>query len=281
MVKRAISNCTIIAFITALGFAKTSPLSITAHQTLLSIASHQPYNAIPEDSIDLPPPDIQQQLVTHGPRDAARIALTFDADMNPYMKRLYDSHQVSSWYNKDIIDILNKTHTPATLFLSGMWIEMYPEATRELAKDPLFDFGNHSYSHPSFDGKCYGLASLPDDQDAEEITKTQDLLTEYTGRTNTFFRFPGGCYGEKDLETVGDLGLEIVHWDVVAGDGFNPDAARIVHNVVSQTQNGSIIVMHMHGGPNAPKTAEALPEIIATLKGKGFEFVKLSALLAP
>ncbi len=43
--------------------------------------------------------------------------------------------------------------------------------------------------------------------------------------------------------------------------------------------NGSIILLHMNGTPTAPKTAEALPMIISTLKARGYEFVKVSELL--
>jgi len=49
--------------------------------------------------------------------------------------------------------------------------------------------------------------------------------------------------------------------------------------VIYKTTNGSIIVLHMNGAPNAPRTADTLFEIIEQLKNKGFEFVKLSELL--
>jgi peptidoglycan/xylan/chitin deacetylase (PgdA/CDA1 family) len=74
-------------------------------------------------------------------------------------------------------------------------------------------------------------------------------------------------------------GIQSIQWDVVGGDGFNMSTENIVHNVIDNVQNGSIIVLHMNGFPNDPKTTEALPEIIATLKNRGYEFVTLSKLL--
>lgn len=215
----------------------------------------------------------------HGSRNSNRIALTFDADMTEEMKAKYLSGKVKSWYNHAVIDILRKTNTKATLFLTGMWIELYPEETRKLAADPLFELGNHSYSHASFFGKCYGLKMMPDSEDEIEMKKTQQLLEQYAGIKNTLFRFPGGCYEVSDLEKANSLGLTVIQWDVVGGDGFYKNPKLIVKQVLRSVQNGSIIILHMHGGPYAPHTAEALPEIISTLKARGYEFVTVSELL--
>ncbi len=218
-------------------------------------------------------------VILNGPRDKKQVALTFDADMTPQMKENLLTGLTESSYNKAIVDILNQTQTKATIFAAGMWIELYPEITRELAANPLFEFGNHSYSHPGFDGDCWGLVQIADDQDKEEIEKTQALLKEFAHIDNKLFRFPGGCYATSDLEIVHKEGLYVVHWDSVGNDGFNDDVSRIETNVLSSVKNGSIIVLHFNGPPNSPRTADALPNIISTLKGNGFEFVKVSELL--
>ena len=93
-----------------------------------------------------------KEVIIHGSRETNKIALTFDADMTPGMKNLLDSGEVASYYNKGVIDVLTQTQTKATLFLAGMWIETYPEVTKELARSSLFELTSHSYSHPGFDG---------------------------------------------------------------------------------------------------------------------------------
>lgn len=221
----------------------------------------------------------QQSVITHGPRDKKVVALTFDADMTPKMKKDLQTGKVSTWYNKKIIDILNADNVPATLFLSGMWIELYPKETVELSKNPLFQLANHSYSHPAFEKKCTALNLIPHTQDEEEITKTQKLLKDVAGVDNHYFRFPGGCYDDFALNKVHELGLDVVGWDVTSSDAFNPNEGQLITNVLNHAQNGSIILMHMIGNRNAPQTANALPTIIAGLKAKGFGFVKLSELL--
>lgn len=230
------------------------------------------------NNIVVPTVPFVRGVITHGSRDTKQIALTFDADMNEGMRSSLLSGSVKSYYDKQVIAILNQTKTKATIFLTGMWIELYPKEAKDLAKNPLLELANHSYSHPSFDGYCFGLRQISDVEDNEQVDKTQELL-HILGISNHYFRFPGGCYSENDLKIVNNLGLEIVHWDAAGQDGFNNDVVNIENNVLNRVQNGSIIVLHINGPPNEPQTANALPVIITALKERGFHFVKLSELL--
>lgn len=218
-------------------------------------------------------------VIFHGPRNKKQIALTFDAEMTNGMKASLLSGAVKTSYNKKIIDILNATNTKATLFLTGLWIELYPDVTKQLSNDPLFELGSHSYTDSSYHGFCYGLKQIESTIKIEEIGSTEKLLRKHAGIDNQLFRFPGGCYTPEDVKLVNSSGDKVVHWDVVGADGFNENTNQIVHNVVDNAQNGSIIVLHMNGTPTAPNTAEALPQIISQLKAKGFEFVKVNELL--
>lgn len=218
-------------------------------------------------------------VITHGSRDKKDIALTFDADMTYEMDHLLHTGEVTSYINHDLINTLINTQTPATLFLTGLWMQDYPEDTRLLAQNPLFQLGNHSYSHPTFEGYCYGLPQLGTLSMEQEIDVTQQLLKTYTGIDNKYFRFPGGCVSPEAMNYLRSEGIQTVHWDVVGDDGFNEDTDSIIANVLDRVQNGSIIVLHMNGYPNDPKTSEALPVIIKTLKERGYTFVKISDLL--
>jgi len=218
-------------------------------------------------------------VVFSGSRKTKKIALTFDADMTYSMRQNIISRVSKGAYDRRITYILQKTNTQATLFLTGLWIENYPEDAKILAKNPLFELANHSYSHPAFYGYCYGLSQIAKDGARKEIRLTQKLLKSVAGVEGIFFRFPGGCYSQKDVNVAESEGLVVVAWDVVGGDGFNYNAESIKRNVIDKTTNGSIIVLHMNGAPNAPRTADTLFEIIEQLKNKGFEFVKLSELL--
>lgn len=215
-----------------------------------------PRPVLPPISDDLAMP------ATHGNRDRPYIALTFDACQDPDLPAGFDAA---------LIQVLIDTGTPATLFLGGDWMRTHPEETRFLAAHPQFELGNHGYAHIDF-----ATATLEEMQ--PEIEQTQQIMWELIGRQPDLFRFPGGTYTQEALAVVASLGVRPIEWEVVSGDP-DPDisAERMIPWVVNQVQNGSIIIMHMNG--RGWHTAEALPTIIAQLRGEGYEFVTVSQLL--
>jgi peptidoglycan-N-acetylglucosamine deacetylase len=223
--------------------------------------------------------DVGDKIVFNGARSRKEVALTFDADMTEEMKAQVESGEIGQSINWKVIEVLNNTNTKATFFLSGMWIEMYKDEVAQFSKNSLFELANHSYSHPSFNGECFGLRKITSEEKREEILKTQSLLREITGEVNNLFRFPGGCYSSADLDLLFALDMIPVQWDVAGRDGFNNDPLTIEDAVLSNVRPGSIIVLHMNGQPNSPVTAEALPYIIRTLKQNGYEFVTVTELL--
>ena len=46
--------------------------------------------------------------------------------------------------------VSNDTVAPATVFVSGRWVETHREEALALASEPLIEIGNHSYDHRAF-----------------------------------------------------------------------------------------------------------------------------------
>jgi peptidoglycan/xylan/chitin deacetylase (PgdA/CDA1 family) len=202
------------------------------------------------------------KLIRHGDRARPYLALTFDACQSPNQPAGYD---------EAVINILTETRTPATLFLGGLWMQRHPAQTRALAANPLFELGNHAWSHADF-------AHLNPAEMSAEILRTQQLMVTLTGRRATLFRFPFGSHTEEALAMVGQEGLQAIQWDVLSGDPDPHVSVRaMVNEVTTQTQNGSIVIMHMNSWGR--HTAEALPEIIKQLRAQGYSLVTVSQLL--
>jgi peptidoglycan/xylan/chitin deacetylase (PgdA/CDA1 family) len=216
-----------------------------------------PLTPPPEDS-DLPAAGSAR--FTHGDRSRPYIALTFDA---------CQSTNQPAGYDEAIIQILTQTGTPATLFLGGLWMQRHPAQTRALAANPLFELGNHSWSHADFSHLT-----------AEEIDleRTQKSMLRLTGREPTLFRFPYDVDTPEALAVVSRHGLRAISGDILSGDPDpNISARAMVKAITSQVQNGSIVIMHMNSW--GWHTAEALPAVIRQLRQQGYTLVTVSQLL--
>lgn len=226
------------------------------------------------------PSRIRPVSIEHGSRKGDEVALTFDADMTPGMIAQLESGEVASWFNRAVIKELRRSNTPATIFLTGLWTKTYPSAVRDFASDPLFELANHSWDHAAFQPDCYGLDAVTSNAGKKaEVSKAHNEIERVSGASPFYFRFPGGCHDTADLRIVAGEGEQVVGWDVVSGDAFQPDPDPIVQAVLERVRGGSIIVMHLHGGSNAPATDEALRRIIPQIRERGLRFVTLSQLL--
>jgi len=190
------------------------------------------------------------------------VAITFDACA---------TRAQNNGFDRAVLRVLEREAVPATIFVSGRWVETHPAAMSALTEDALIEFGNHSYDHPH-------MSRLPDGQIADEIDRTEAALGRY-GQHSVAFRPPFGDWNDRVMQVVAEHRLPFVTWDVVSGDpSAKTTTSGMVHAVVSKARPGSIIIFHING--RGWKTAEALPTILRHLRERGFRFVRLSGLMA-
>ena len=221
-----------------------------------------PHPAGPPALKPLPPfQPVAAEVISHGEGAGRQVALTFDAC----------STLDRSFYDDRVTRVLVQTHTPATLFISGRWAETHLRQMRVLAQNPLFEIANHSYTHPH-------MTEVPPARQREELLWTQQILFSLTGRLPRFFRPPYGEIDAELTEQAAQAGLRTVEFDFPSGD---PDRhvtrERLVAWVLAKARPGSIVVMHMNR--RGWHTAEALPEIIAGLRAKGFVLSQVGSMV--
>ncbi len=189
-------------------------------------------------------------LDTNGPRQRNVVALTFDDG--------------PSEYTPGFLQVLREKHVPATFFEIGQEMSRYPAAMRQILREGD-EIGNHTMHHTEFPGYS---AIAPATTLAESITHFRPCL----------FRPPGGAVDSSVIGAAGADGLRTITWDVDPADWSTPGTGAIYSRVVSAAQAGSIILMHDGGGPRG-ETLAALPQIIDTLRARGFGFATVSGLL--
>jgi peptidoglycan/xylan/chitin deacetylase (PgdA/CDA1 family) len=195
------------------------------------------------------------------------IALTFDACGGPRGSRV----------DTVLIEFLRKEKIPATLFISGSWIDSKPAVFKTLAADPLFEIENHGLAHKpcSVNGnKAYGIKGTASVAElVDEIEKNGRKIEAVTGGKPKFYR-PGTAYcDEVAVKVAGELGYEVVNYNVLGDAGATRPKEKI-REAMLKAEPGAIVILHM----NQPRsqTAAGLKEAIPLLRQKGFRFVKLS-----
>jgi peptidoglycan-N-acetylglucosamine deacetylase len=183
-----------------------------------------------------------------------KIAISFDA----------------SWgaeRTEGILATLRENDLKTTFFLTGFWVEKYPDMVKKIAEDG-HEIGNHTYSHPH-------LNNLGEKEIEQEVQKVHDLIKELTGSDPVLFRPPFGEYSNKVVKVLDRMEYKTIQWSVDSLDWKDLGKEEIVNRVLSGLHEGAIVLFHNNG----KFTAEALPDIIRGAEEKGYRIVPISKLL--
>jgi peptidoglycan/xylan/chitin deacetylase (PgdA/CDA1 family) len=183
----------------------------------------------------------------------------------------------SSGYNAALIAYLRKEQIPATLFVTGIWIEKNKETFAELAKDPLFEIENHGLMHRlcSTEGKTkYGVHATRNLGDViDEMELCARKIAQLTGRRPIFFRSATAYTDELAIKVAERLGMEVVSYDILSGDAMKASGKTMSKNILNGARHGAVVIMHF----NHPELQEkqALEMSVPELRRRGFNFIKL------
>lgn len=185
-----------------------------------------------------------------------KIALSFDA----------------AWGNEQtqtILDICAKHDIKVTFFMTGTWIEKFPESVKAIAAAG-HELGNHSENHKQ-------MSKLSKQQCVDELMKPHNKVKELTGIEMTVFRPPYGAYNNTLIEAATECNYHTIQWDVDSLDWKDYGSQSIINEVCNNKHLGKGSIILCHNG--AKYILESLDTIITTLKEKGYEFVKMSDLI--
>ena len=114
-----------------------------------------------------------------------KIALTFDA----------------AGGNEDtaqILEILSKHDVKVTFFMTGGWVENYPEDVKAILAAG-HDLGNHSENHKH-------MSQISNTEKTEELMEVHNRVKELTSYEMTLFRPPYGDYDNALITTARECG---------------------------------------------------------------------------
>ena len=187
-------------------------------------------------------------------RDDNKIAISFDC----------------AWgvdYTDKLLSILKDEEITCTFFAVEFWADKYGDYLKKIV-DNGHEVGTHSSTHPK-------MSLLDKNSIEKELLSSKNKIEEITGKQVQLFRAPFGDYNDTVIKTATDNGLYTIQWDVDSLDWKEISAKEIAQRVINKTKSGSIVLFHNQG----TNTTLALPEIIKSLKNKGYIFFKISDLI--
>ncbi len=195
-----------------------------------------------------------------GPRNR-RVYLTFDDGPNP------DATPA-------ILDTLAAKAAPATFFLVGRHVALFPELARRVAA--AHAVGNHTQSHVK-------LHRLGPRRIEREVREAHETIVSVTGATPRMFRAPHGYRNPFVFHAVRPFGYQVMGWTFGVWDTARPGPGEIRRRMLTRLRPGAILLLHDGDGydprGDRSQTAEALPGIIDGVRAAGYELRPLTELL--
>lgn len=181
-----------------------------------------------------------------------------------------------------VLEILERENIKATFFIVGRSGAASPDTLRAMVKAG-HTVGMHSWSHE------YKTIYASVEAFLEDMYKVFTLIRDETGVTPTCFRFPGGSTNSYDYGIYQDIVAEMLRrgfvpcdWNMSAQDATKTPLPpeQIVANVLSA---GNVVrgVVLMHDSKPRATTVEALPDLIAALRQRGYTFAPLTPKVKP
>ncbi|WP_394583914.1 polysaccharide deacetylase family protein [Cytobacillus firmus] len=159
----------------------------------------------------------------------------------------------------ELLDILKKEKVPAVFFWQSRLL--YPGRPWKRVLEEGHQVGTHSSKHSNY-------VKLTPSEQVQDLRRSKLKIESITGQDVKLFRPPFGQYNEHTIAAAKELGLSTILWRVSSMDWeLKKDPEQIITNVLENLEDGAIILLH-----ELSQTVEALPELIAEIRGKGYEF---------
>ena len=217
--------------------------------------------------------------LTRGPRNQKVILLSFDGG---------SSDEAAD----EILSTLEARHLRTTVFLTGAFIERFPDVVRRIVADG-HEVGNHTFDHPHFAPDFRRDPRWSEVRVQDELLRADEAFFRLTGRPmDPFWRSP---YGEntKEIRAWAEaIGYRHVGWSEGADslDWATSKEKRLyrsggailekLHARMEGDGEGLIVLMHLGSDrPEADRPAAKLGAFIDQARAEGWRFVTASEML--
>lgn len=180
-----------------------------------------------------------------------------------------------------LLQVLKEEGVTATFFVTGQ--EERSDLYQRIVQEG-HSIGLHSYSHE------YDRIYRSTDSFLEDLARLDALLYDCTGLHPKILRFPGGSRNRNAGSTLPQIidemtrrGYLYYDWNVVSGDDTATvyPAEVLLQNVITGSAELENPVVLFHDAPLCTTTPEAVRQVIAYFRQKGYAFAPLDETVEP
>jgi peptidoglycan/xylan/chitin deacetylase (PgdA/CDA1 family) len=215
-----------------------------------------------------------------GPRGSHWVCLTFDGGSTAEVAL-------------DVLDALKERRILTTFFLTGSFIEKYPEIVRRMNHEG-HEIGNHTLEHPHLAPGGRRDPRWTKERFQQQLLQTDAAFLRLTGRPmDPYWRAPYGEHTAEIRRWAEELGYRHVGWSEGAD---TLDWATVKDRKLYRTGNaildrlrgrmekhdgdGLIVLMHLGSGrPESDRPAKVLGPFLDQALDEGWNFVNITAYL--
>lgn len=136
-----------------------------------------------------------------------------------------------------ILDVLKKNNATASFFCIGNNITGRENIISRISGEGHV-ISNHSFSHHNlFD--FFSVKKL-----RQDVSKTDDLIFQCTGKRNKLFRPPFGVTTPNIAQMVREMDYKVIGWNLRSYDTTIKDHGRLLKRILNGIKNGSVILLH-------------------------------------
>ena len=194
--------------------------------------------------------------IAHGPRNLAKVALTFHGAGAPD-------------FADPLLKLFKSTGTKVSIFAVGTWLVSDPVIASRIINEG-HDLGNHTMTHTQ-------MKTISAKRVDSEIGQCAAELTKLIGNHGAWFRPSGTQFSTTTIRAAAvKYGYgQCISYEVDSKDFQDPSKKSVINNVMRNVKNGSIISLHL----GHKVTLDAMPTLLENLHAKGFTPVTLTELL--
>ena len=226
---------------------------------------------------------------SRGLREYPRLAITFDAGGE-------------ASYAQRVLEILRERNIKTTIFVTGKFIEKYPQLVRKMVEDGQ-EVGNHTYSHPHLttweeNHRHLTRPGVTKEFLQKELLLTAELFREVTGKEMApFWRAPYGEHNREIRRWAEEVGFYHIDWSWEPGTSYDTldwlsdesskhyrSSEEIRKMLIELDQgifgraNGAIVLMHLSTARGKDFPEQVLAPALDALLARGYQIVPVSEL---